>query len=401
MGNPLTIYKNKDFLLLWAGQLVSQFGTQISTLALMWWVIDITGSAKAMGIVMVFSTFPSVILSPFAGTFADRTNRKAIIIFMDAICGLLLLATGYLAYFKILAIWHVYIIICLKQIAHVFFTPAMNASIPNIVRNDEIVKANSLNQGTVHLSVILGPALGGMLIAVFGTAWIFIIDGISYLFAAFTEIFVNIPKIKRDHIDKTSFFFDIKAGFSFIISNPTLLGILLLVAGLNFFAGPIDVGIPVLAKKILNLSAKGFGQLFACFGIGSVLTTLYLSIFKIPLKRHIQVMSGLVISGICFYLMGTWLNFKAILIILGLNGLFIALVNIHLIAFLQETTPDELRGRVFGFVMMFCGALMPISMGLSGWAIESLGFSKVFMLAGAAIVTGGLLFLKIPKIKEI
>lgn len=396
-----SIYKNKDFLLLWAGQLVSQLGTQISTIALMWWVIDKTGSAKAMGIMMLFSTFPSVILSPFAGTFADRINRKALIISMDVFCGILLLLTGYLSYFKILNIWHVNIIVCLKQIAQAFFTPAINASIPNIVKKDEIVKANSMNQGALNLSIILGPALGGILIALFGAAWVFIADGLSYLISALAAAFVYIPKIKREINGKTSFFFDVKDGFNFVKSNSTLFGILLLAAALNFFAGPIDVGIPVLANKILKVGAAGLGYLFTAWGVGAVLITLYLSVFKISLKRYLQVMFGLVISGGCFLMMGMLVNFKALLLVFGLSGFVVALINIHINSFLQESTPDEMRGRVFGFVTMLCGALMPISMGLSGWAIEGAGFSTVFIVMGIAIIAGGIIFLKIPRIKEI
>lgn len=100
-------------------------------------------------------------------------------------------------------------------------------------------------------------------------------------------------------------------------------------------------------------------------------------------------------------MMGMLVNFKALLLVFGLSGFVVALINIHINSFLQESTPDEMRGRVFGFVTMLCGALMPISMGLSGWAIEGAGFSTVFIVMGIAIIAGGIIFLKIPRIKEI
>ena len=179
---------NRNFFLLWQGQLVSAFGDALYAIALNLFVLELTDSTGVMGSIMALVTVPRIILGPFLGVVVDRSDRKKLIVIGDLIRGLsILFVTGAL-WLGILEVWLLMVVAVLDGICSAFFNPAIESSIPDLVPEENLVQANSVYQMAVTGADILGQSLGGAAYSLIGAPSMFLIDGISYLFSAGTEI---------------------------------------------------------------------------------------------------------------------------------------------------------------------------------------------------------------------
>ncbi len=189
---------NKNFFILWQGQLVSSLGDAIYEIALGFWVLMVTGSTALMGTLMAVSMIPKIVISPFAGgVFIDRSGRKCIIVAMDLIRGISITLIGVMTILGTAKIWMALLAGMIIGTCAAFFNPCMGSVLPDIVPQDKILKANSSYQMTTTGSNLIGTVFGGMLYAILGAPIMFLINGISYLFSGFTEIFMKVPNIKK------------------------------------------------------------------------------------------------------------------------------------------------------------------------------------------------------------
>jgi len=189
---------NRNFFLLWQGQLVSQIGSQAFAIAMMFWVKHATGSATLMGMLMMVSNLPAVILGPIGGTIADRYSRRRIIIFCDFLNGVVVLTLAILIFAypsaTELILISLFIVSTLVAVSGAFFRPAITAAIPDIVPKTKIAAANSLTQSSIQIATFIGQGAGGVLFRVLGAPVLFLVDGVTYLFSAVSEFFITIPQ---------------------------------------------------------------------------------------------------------------------------------------------------------------------------------------------------------------
>ncbi|MCH9015970.1 MAG: MFS transporter, partial [Gemmatimonadetes bacterium] len=190
---------NRNFILLWQGQFVSQVGNQAYLIALMFWLLEHTGSVALMGMVLMTSSLPGVLLGPLAGAFVDRHSRKAIIVGSDLARGL---AVAVLAITMVtsdsteLIIATLFVVAVVNGVAAAVFNPAVGAAIPDLVPPTSLRGANSLNQMSVQAASFLGLAAGGTLYALFGPVVLFTTDAISFLLSGLSEFFIRLPQKK-------------------------------------------------------------------------------------------------------------------------------------------------------------------------------------------------------------
>jgi len=173
---------NLNFILLWQGQLVSNFGDSVYDIALGFWILAKTGSTGLMGILMATAVIPRVFLSPIAGTYVDRHNRKNILIITDVIRGIMISIVGVAALMNFIQIWMVLLGGIVLGICGSFFNPAVQSSIPDLVPKDKLVKANSVFSLASTGTDIIGKTIGGFLFHVVGAPIMFLINGLSYIF---------------------------------------------------------------------------------------------------------------------------------------------------------------------------------------------------------------------------
>jgi DHA3 family macrolide efflux protein-like MFS transporter len=387
---------NRNFFLLWQGQLVSQLGLQAFSIAMVFWIKHVTGSATLMGLLLMLSNLPAVILSPLAGTFADRHSRRTIIIFCDTLNGLAVLSLAAWMFLApnepgILLIW-LFAVAITVAVVSTFFRPAISAAIPDLVPTDKVAAANSFNQASVQISTFLGQGLGGVLYRILGAPALFLINGLTYLFSALSEVFITIPQVipqKSDHWRQK--LRDVKQdtieGFHYVWGKAGMRNFFFAVAILNFLFVPTIVLFPFYVEDVLKTSVDWYGFLLAAFGVGALGGYLLAGALKLPGRiRSVAVMLMIVGTAIIGILLGVNRSPTAALLLMLAVGIMSGFININIITILQLSTPSEIRGRVFGLLSTLSAGLIPVSMGLTGVVADLLNQNVPLIL----ISTGSL-----------
>lgn len=385
---------------MWIGQIVSAFGDSIYNIALMWWVLDVTGSSVVLGNVFALSVLPRVIIGPIAGVVVDRTSRKWIIVLADLFRGVIIVWMALMALKGTLQIGHLYVIALLISFAGAFFYPAIISSIPNIVSYKYLTRANSLYTTGNQISNVLGPGVGGLLIAIFGAPFVFLINGITYFFSGISEIFISMTSPPSANITIKNTVKDLKEGFHFILRRDYLMKGLITFTALSFFIGPVDLIFAKYIKMDLGYGTKEFGILMTLFSLGIVSGGTFLSISPEIKRKYIPVIWGIVGIGSLLILFTLFPSLWYILILTFKIGFLFALVNILINVFVQKTVPNEKRGRVFAIIGALTNGLLPISLALSGYALNIVSVRILMILIGIFIVFFGLFLYTIPNIKE-
>ena len=393
---------NRDFILLWQGQTVSQLGNQAFHIAMMSWLLRATGSASLMGLLMFTSLLPGVLLAPVGGTFADRHSRIRIALVCDLLAGAAVLSLAFVMFDPRVerlepaavrfVIQLMFGVSALVGILRAFFTPALSAAIPDLVPREKIPAANSLNQISVQSSNLLGQAIGGVLFQALGAAFLYLIDGLSFLFAGLCASLIRLPA--RAVAPKPAaarpfrqFLGETADGFRYLWKQTGLRDFTLIASLVNFLGMPILVLFPFFVELYLLKDARWYGFLLAAIGAGSV-AGFVLAGAK-PLEgeqRRRWISSAMVLAPLFFGVLGFVSNAWAALGVAFLGGAALGAINVYLMSMVQMATPDEVRGRVLSVIMTLSSGLMPIGMVLGG-VVGDLTGKNVPLIYG---VCGGL-----------
>lgn len=387
---------NRDFVLLWQGQFVSQLGSQAFAVATMYWAMQATGSASLVGTLLMLSLLPGVVLSPLGGAFADRHSRRAIIIVSDLVSGLGVLALAGLFYSRPgdvrLLVVALFAVAFAGGIVQSFFRPAIAAAIPDLVPAERLATANSLHQVTSQVSLIAGQGVGGVLYALLGAPALLLIDGLSYLFSAGSECFIRIPQARPARAVGTAGVFagfgrDLAEGFRFVRSRRGMLPFLATVAALNFLLMPVIVMLPFYVDLVLHRGSDWYGFLLAGLGVGALLGSVLAGALPLHGQRRSRGLIGLLVAtAVCFAALGQVTSPPLALAVLGLVGLLTGLFNVLVFTIFQLATPGEMRGRIMGLLVTLSAAAAPIGLGLGGVLGDLTGKNVPLLFA----VCGGL-----------
>ena len=392
---------NKDFLLLLCGQTVSSAGNSIVYIGLIWWILANFSKSEAgivLGTVLAFNIVPKIIIGPFVGIWVDKFSRKLIVILADILRGIINLLFAYFIFSDSTNLTSLYILIVFSALGTTFFNPAIRASIPNIVSSQNLTRANGLYQGSLQIVNVIGPTIGGLLISLIGIYPIFAINGISYLFSAFTELFINFKQTKIK--ERRTFLNEFLEGFKFIYSQKTIFYFMIMSATIGFFLAPMNILIAKRIKYFFNLGAAELGYTTSAISLGMILGTLIISIFS-PKKKFLPIICGIITIGIAFSVVGYLSSFLEFLMGFFIIGLLASIVTILGEVVLQTMTPDEKRGRVFSISNTLDSIFEPVSLSIMGALTSIISTSTIFLISGIAIVTTGILAFFVPRIKEI
>lgn len=400
---------NRDFALLFFGRLVSQIGDGIHYLGLTWLVLDITGSGAALGSMIFVSSIPALILLPFTGVLADLCNRKIIVVSMDILRGLIMLFIAFLLKIGNVTLPALYIATILSTLCGVFFGPAISATIPGIVKKEELVKANALNNVSRAATSIVGPVLGAFLLAKAGYIGVFMINGIAFLFSALSEMFIHFPQMEKSDESSTGdtssvkFFRSLIEGLIYVWKNIGLRTVILFALAVNFMGAPIfSVILPYFTKETLGFGAQQFSVIQASLPVGFLIGTAligylskkYTKVQLLSVGIGMQGLTGVIFGLIAFPSIYINMNATLLLLILSLAifliGFLNTLINVPFEVTIQETVPDNYRGRVYGLLDSLMQMLVPVSTAISGILVDQLPIAGIFIMVGIVIIVLGI-----------
>ena len=383
LSPPASRLWNANFLLLWQGQLVSAIGDVTYEIALGFWILAVTGSTALMGTLMAVSMIPRVLLTPLAGVWVDRGNRKSIMVGMDALRGTVVVLVAAAALGGWIEVWMVFAAGIVIGVAAAAFNPTVQSIIPDIVPRDRLVQGNSFFSMIRAGSGILGNSLGGLLYTTLGAPLMFLVNGLSYLLSAGTEQIIRVPPVQHSG-PKSQFFADLKAGLRFVWSSSGLRALMLVAAILNFFAMVGIVLILPLFQRTEGLGPVRYGIFMAIYTGAMLLGMVFTASIKISdTLRYPFFILGILITSVSFTLVPVWTVFPLMVALAAVGGFANAIINVLLQSVIQLTTPQDMRGKVMGFLEALTGGLMPIGMAVGGLLGEFLPLRLIISLAFA------------------
>src|SRR5579859_5240896 len=384
--NRLAVLRSADFRKLWVANNLSLIGDFFSYVALAWLVLQLTGSSLALGGVLVAQAVPRSVLMLVGGAFVDRLSARLTMLGsmgLRIVVGPLavLVLTGHVQ------MWEVYLASFVFGVVDAFFLPARAAILPRLVADRDLEPANALLNISSQASIVIGPALAGLVVAGFGTGWAFAAD--AACFAVGLPLVLWLPGVKPAS-DAASgargMGGQILAGFRYAWSDLGIRAVLLIIAAFDFAAnGAIGVGLPTLAHGRFGAGAIGLGVLFAAWGLGAVLGAAGAGIVPAPRWFGWMVVVGLAWIGLAVLLTGLVPSLLPAVAILATAGVASGAINTYGISWLQRRTEASMQGRVMSLVMLASIGLVPIGYAVAG-ALAQASPTLLFVLAGGLMV---------------
>lgn len=371
---------NKNFFLLWQGQMVSVLGDVLYLLALDFWILEMTGSTALMGLLSAMTMTPRLVLGPFAGVFIDRWDRKKVIVLTDLIRGIVVTFVGVAGIMGFIQVWMVFVVGVVNGICSAFFNPAINSSRPDIVPEDKLMKANSVTSLAQSGMDMIGSAVGGILYVLVGAPYMFLFNGLSYLFSSFTELFIEIPKTKKVEKEIT-FKEDFKIGINFIKNFKVFRNIFLCSSFLNFFANSAMILLVPYFKETSFLGAEKYGFAMTVLALGMMSGSILLSIKSIKKEHKFKIFIITELGCTSMLMLSMLTDNYFILLICFFTGFFFNICfNTIFSTTLMVVIPSEIRGKVMAITSTISMGLTPIGQLIGGLLGEVLPIRDVLIL---------------------
>ncbi len=402
MTQSKSLWRNRDFLIVWGGQSISMFGSRVSYIAWIWWVLEKTNSAAATAAIGIATALPSLILGPMAGALVDRLDRRKVMLWTDLINALLFAGAALLLFMDLLQVWQAYLFAAASATATAFHRPALQSSIPNLVSQEQLTRANSMYQISRGICGIVGLFLGGVLVGFIGFAPTLWLDAFTFAIAGFSLLFVFIASPKASRVEGWRIVLqDTVSGFRFLLSRRSLFYLVLLYALVNFLLAPMGVLFSLMSKNVFNTGSEGFGALNAAISVGVLLGGCLTAILKKLRHQGIWILAGLVAIGFLFAMFGFTTSLVVALLILAGVGILVSVLNVFESVIFQTRVPNELQGRVFAAQFAVCDGLQPLSLGLIGGILTFVSTPIVLIASGVSIVLAGLVGFAVKGLKEL
>ncbi|HET6361070.1 MAG TPA: MFS transporter [Gemmatimonadota bacterium] len=382
--------RHRNFRLFAAGQLVSMTGTWIQLVAQSWLVYRLTGRATLLGLVGFAGNFPIFLLAPIGGALADRFERRKIIVVTQAISMVLAFVLAALTLGGIVREWHIVALAAGLGIIHAFDIPARQSFLVEMVGREDLINAIGLNSSLFNGARMAGPAVAGLLVALIGEGWCFLINALSFAAVLVALLAIRVPPFQAPA--KSSTLSRIREGFAFSARERPVRALLVMLAILSLTGMPYIVLMPVFAERVLFGGPAAYGILMSAAGMGALTGAIVLAS-----KRDVRGLGGWVARAA--------IGFGSLLAVFSLSrSMWLSVLLLLPIGFtmmvqisssntlIQTMVPDALRGRVMSvYSMMFMG-MAPLGALLAGWSADRIGAPTTVLIGGAACVAAAAIF---------
>jgi MFS family permease len=393
---------SRNYRLFFGGQSVSLIGTWITRIATSWLVYRLTGSELLLGVVGFCGQIPTLVLAPFAGVLIDRMDRHRILVVTQVLSMLQSFALALLAFTGTITVGYILGLQIFQGIINAFDTPARQSFVVEMVEDRaHLPNAIALNSSMVNGSRIIGPSIGGVLIAAFGEGWCFLLDAISYIAVIWSLMAMTVSHEKKPRPESRAID-ELRDGFQYVTRSAPISAALILLALVATMGVPYTILMPAIATTVLHGGPHTLGFLMTASGAGALVGALYLAsrssvvgLGRVMVAATIMFGLGLIVFSLSHVL---WLSLLILPLVGG--GMMVELASTNTI--LQTIVEERLRGRVMAFYAMAFLGTAPIGSLLGGLLADRIGAQHTILLGGICCVIAACWFArKLPALREI
>ena len=379
------------------GQTVTTFGSMLVQYAILWHLTLTTKSGTILALAAVFGFLPQAIVSIFAGVWADRVNRKIMIIISDSVITLATLTLALFMFSGIHDLWLIFLVMAVRSAGTGVQMPAISALVPQIVPKDKLLRINGINSSLNSSLTILGPIAAAGLYASFSLEAILIVDVITAVIGIFLLLTVSVPTLVRaSSAEKPSYFTDLKEGINYVFTHE-LVRWVIAVFGIVFLliVAPSNLS-PLMIVRNFGSEVWMLTVLELAFGVGALLGGALMAIFASKINRLWTIITTSVVFGFLAIGLGFTTNLVMFYILFFIIGLIVPAFSTSAFTLLQETVEPERQGRVFGFVGIVMAVAMPIGMSVLGPLADIVSVEILLIATGAATVVIAVVAVLLP-----
>lgn len=399
VGNP---WRNPAFQRLWLGLSVSYLGDQFTTIALLWFVLQLTGSGAAVGLVILCFQLPGVVTGAFLGRLLDRFQPRLIMSLDNLIRAALIAAIPALYALRVVQLWHVFVLALLAGALSPATTAGVRMFLPYLVSDDALDRANTLTAASMQFSYLAGPVAAGFAVATLGGPWALLVDAASFLLMGLLVLtlptIVHVPRATHPKEGKEAHRW---LGFGTLFSLRYVPALTLLALIFFFSYGPLEAALPVYSSQTLHAQASGYGLLWTGFGIGAFLGVITLTRLSTRWRPSIALPLIAILWGALLCPLFLIQQLVPAMIFLGLAGAAWAPYTPMETSLLQRLVPAEVRGQVFGARLALVVAAAPLGAALGGVLLQYLSAPLVIAISGVACILAGLGGLASPSLRQL
>ena len=380
-----TSLRHRNYRLYWFGEIISLMGTSMQTIGQAWLVLELTHSAWQLGVVGALQFLPVLLFSIFGGVFADRWPKRRVLLvtqaaaMMQAFLLWTLIATGTVQ------LWHIYVLAMLLGLTKSLDQPTSSAFVVELVGREDLPNAVALDSSLVNLARIVGPGLGGIIIAASGVTMLFLLNALSFLAVIVGLALINIHELHAQALQNRSVgerqktWQSLREGVGYVWKTPAVLLVILVVGLVLLFGANFSVVLPLFASDVLHVGATGFGFLSAAMGVGALLSALWLA-WRNQTPTIRRVLIGTLVFGVLEVVFAVSHIYLLSLVLIASVGFAETVFGALAITALQTVAPDHLRGRVVSVYILFFTGSIPPGYLLAGWLSGLCGASTGLLI---------------------
>jgi len=382
---------SKKVALFLLSQNISLFGSSVVGFAIVWHITLETSSGTWLMLSTICSMFPQVIISLWGGVWADRYNRKKLIMLTDGFIALSTfgLAIAFWAGFRSLEL--LLAVSVVRSLGAGIQTPCVNAIFPQLVPMEKLTRVQGINHTLGSVLLLLSPAVGGALLGSVSIAWAFMLDVVTAILAIVVMLFIKVDKVKRTD-KKASVFAELRDGLVYAFNNPLLKRLLICYAISFFLFTPAAVLTPLMVERSFGNDVWLLTANEIVWSAGSIVGGIFVSLYG-DFKNKVRAIAiSLAAFGITFALLGMAKNFTIYLIIMGVAGLFMPVITTSETVLIQKNTDPSKMGRVFSMIQIIAASSMPLGILLFGPLADVISVELILVFTGVLLLLTGIIF---------
>jgi len=394
--------RHQNYRLFFAGQSISLIGTWMQQIAVSWLVYSMTNSAFLLGLVGFSSQISTFLLAPLAGVIADRHHRHRLLLITQSLAMFQAVVLYVLYVTHTITVWHILLLSLFLGAVNAFDIPVRQSFTVDMINDrEDLSNAIALNSSMVNAARLIGPSIGGILIALFGEGTCFLINALSYIAVLTSLVLMRLPRWERSSHQKESVILQLKEGFLYAINFMPIRTILMLLSVISLVSGGVQALMPVFARDIFHGGSRTLGILMAASGLGALTGAIYLAGRKnvLGLGKVIAFTAALFGVGVIIFSRTSIVMIAMPILLFSGFGMMVQMASSNII--LQTIVEEDKRGRVMSFYTMAFMGLSPFGSLFSGVLAAKIGANNTLLWGGLFCIIAAIVFaLHLPTLRK-